>query len=72
MEIKYDKLRVELCQNQFILIMSDNFDEKVCNGLINQKFRQLLVWQYLHNYQYFLPITKQCFICSVCGVKRLH
>ncbi len=53
---------LKLCQNQLILIMSDNFDIKVCNGLINQKLRQLLVWQYLHNYQYFLPITKQCFI----------
>ncbi len=33
----------------------------------HQKFRQLLVWQYLHNYQYFveqLPIN--ALFCSVC------
>uniref|UniRef100_A0A673LMK6 Occludin a n=1 Tax=Sinocyclocheilus rhinocerous TaxID=307959 RepID=A0A673LMK6_9TELE len=32
MVIKYDKnSRVKLCPNKFILIMSDNFDRKVCN-----------------------------------------
>ncbi len=29
----WQELRVKLCQNKFILIMSDNFDWKVCNGL---------------------------------------
>ncbi len=39
------------CLNKWILIISDNFDRKVCNGWLNQKFSQLLLWQYLHNYQ---------------------
>ncbi len=31
------ELRVTLCQNKFILIMSDNFDRKVCSGLQSTK-----------------------------------
>ncbi len=27
----WQELRVKLCQNKFILIMSDNFDRKLCN-----------------------------------------
>ncbi len=55
MVIKYDKNSVKLCQNKFSLIMSDNFDRKVCDDYNQPKlFRQLLVWQYLHNYQYFV------------------
>ncbi len=30
------------CQNKFILITSDNFDRKVCNGLQSTKMIQLL------------------------------
>ncbi len=33
----WQELRVELCQNKVILIMSDNFDRKVCNGLQSTK-----------------------------------
>ncbi len=42
MVIKYDK------NSNF------NFDRKVCNGLKSTKNSDLLVWQYLHNYQYFV------------------
>ncbi len=28
----WQELIVKLCQNKFILIMSDNFDRKVCNN----------------------------------------
>ncbi len=31
--MKYDKNSELNCQNKFILIMSDNFDRKVCNEL---------------------------------------
>ncbi len=35
MVIKYEKSsRVKLCQNKLILIISDNFDRKVCNEYI--------------------------------------
>ncbi len=38
----WQELRVKLCQNKFILIMSDNFDRKVCDGLQSTKMIQLL------------------------------
>ncbi len=38
MVIKYDKnSELKLCQNKFILIMSDNVDRKLCNGLQSNK-----------------------------------
>ncbi len=43
--------------------MSDNFDRKVCDGLQSTKIiQQLLVWQYLHNYQYFVGQPLQPFM----------
>ncbi len=50
----WQELRVKMCQNKFTLIMSNNFDRKVLCITINQNSRKLLVWQYLHNYQYFI------------------
>ncbi len=33
----------------------------------------LLVWQYLHKYQYFVEqLPSNASFCSVCGVKMLH
>ncbi len=33
MIVKYDKKSFKLCKSKFILIMSDNFDRKLCNKL---------------------------------------
>ncbi len=37
MVIKYDMNSVKQCQNKLILVMSDNFDRKVCNELKSAK-----------------------------------
>ncbi len=39
----WQELRVKLCQNKFSLIMSDNFDRKVCDGLQSTKIIQTAV-----------------------------
>ncbi len=74
MLIKYDKNLELNCQNKFILIISDNFDRKVCNGLQStKKFRQPLVWEYLHNYQYFVDqLASNASFIWVSGVKKSH
>ncbi len=56
--------RVKLFQDKFILIMSDNFDRKVCNelGWIAVSCHLLNLCKQLDNANLGQPITKQCFI----------
>ncbi len=73
MVIKYDK-NSELCQNEFILIMSDNFDRKVYMKwiTIKQKIFQLLnLSTQLDNINLGQPITKQCLIMFSLWCKKV-
>ncbi len=73
MVIKYDK-NSELCQNEFILIMSDNFDIKVYMKwiTIKQKIFQLLnLSTQLDNINLGQPITKQCLIMFSLWCKKV-
>ncbi len=60
------------CQNEFILIMSDKFDRKVCNGLQSTKIIQL--WNLStqsDNTNLGQPITKQCLILFSLWCKKV-
>ncbi len=56
MVITYDKNAELNCQKKNILILSDNFDKKVCMDIwiTSTKNSKRLSLQYLHNYQYFV------------------
>ncbi len=58
----WQELRVKLCQNKLILIMSDNFDRKVCNelGWIAISCQLLNLSTELDNTNLGQPVTKQC------------
>ncbi len=63
----WKELRVKLCQNKFILIMSDNFDRKMCND-------SELAWiavSWLDNTNLGQPITKRCLILFSLWCKKV-
>ncbi len=69
-----NKIWQELCQNKFILIMSDNFDRRVCNGLHQPKIQitvSMTIFTHYTTIDTFF-FYYQAMLNLVMSVKRLH